>query len=157
IFPLLNSTGPVLRQRFPGFLLVAVALGWGLFVRARRDLIGSLRERAERLEAERGRNVEQAREAERRRIAREMHDVLAHRLSLLSLQAGALELRPNATEQEIAHAAAIRASAASALEELRDVIAVLREDGSESTGPPQPTLARVPALLDESRAAGMMI
>lgn len=100
-----------------------------------------------------------AREAERRRIAREMHDVLAHRLSLLSVHAGALEFRPDAPPEEIAEAAGvIRESAKSALEELRGVIGVLREDGSiSSTQPPQPTLADLPALVDESRAACMRV
>ena len=158
VFPLVNpEVGPVLRQRFPGFMMTAIALGWGLFVRARRELIISLRERAQKLEAEQHRHVEEARDAERRRIAREMHDVLAHRLSLLSLQAGALELRPEAATDKVEQAAAIRLSAAAALEELRDVIAVLREDAAESPRPPQPTLAQLPALLDESRDAGMKV
>src|ERR1700760_3208989 len=64
-------------------LLTGVVLGWGLFVRARRELVRSLRAQGDRA-------AEEARAAERRRIAREMHDVLAHRLSLLSLHAGAL-------------------------------------------------------------------
>ena len=68
-------------QVIVGLLLTAVALGWGLFVRAQRELVRGLRERGQ----------EEAREAERRRIAREMHDVLAHRLSILSVHAGALE------------------------------------------------------------------
>ncbi len=138
-------------------MATAIAVGWGLFVRVRRELIISLRERAERLEAEREQHVEQAREAERRRIAREMHDVLAHRLSLLSLQSGALELRPDATAEETAQAAAIRTSAATAVEELREVIAVLREDSGQTTAPPQPMLAQLPALLEESRSAGMRV
>jgi signal transduction histidine kinase len=101
--------------------------------------------------------VEQAREAERRRIAREMHDVLAHRISLLGLHAGALEFRPDASPEEIAAAAAvIRASAQAAQRELREVIGVLRE-GGDGTEPPQPTLAQIPALVDESRAAGMRL
>jgi hypothetical protein len=58
----------------------------GLYARARRELVASLRERAARLEADQQHSAEQAREAERRRIAREMHDVLAHRLSLLSVR-----------------------------------------------------------------------
>ena len=70
-------------------LLVGVVIGWGLFVRARRELVRSLREQADRA-------ADEARAAERRRIAREMHDVLAHRLSLLSVHAGALEFRPDA-------------------------------------------------------------
>lgn len=115
-----------------------------------------MRERAAQLEAEQERHVEQARDAERRRIAREMHDVLAHRLSLLSLQAGALELRADATA-EVAQAAAIRSSAAGALAELRDVIAVLREDVDDTLRPPQPRLAQLPGLFDEASSAGMKL
>src|SRR3954469_16048129 len=133
-------------------LLTGVVLGWGLFIRARRELVRSLRAQGERA-------ADDARAAERRRIAREMHDVLAHRLSLLSVHAGALEFHPDAPAEEVAEAAGvIRASAKSALEELRGVIDVLREDGGESpTQPPQPTLADLAALVEESRTAGMRI
>jgi signal transduction histidine kinase len=142
-----------------GVLITAVVFGWGLFIRARRELIFSLRERAERLEREQRLRVEQAREAERRRIAGEMHDVLAHRVSLLTLHAGALEFRPDASPEEVAEAAGvIRRTAHAALEELRGVIGVLRDgaDG-EAPEPPQPTLADIPALVEESRAAGMKV
>ncbi|MGH8986970.1 MAG: sensor histidine kinase [Acidimicrobiales bacterium] len=157
VFPLVNpGAGPVFKQRFPGFMLTAIAFGWGLFVRVRRELIVSLRERADGLEAEQEQRDEMAREAERRRIAREMHDVLAHRLSLLSIHAGALEFRPDASPAEIAQAAAvIRMSAAAALDELHEVITVLREDTATDTAAPQPTLVQLPDLLEESRAAGM--
>ena len=64
----------------------AAVLAWALFVRARRQLLTSLRERADRAEAEREMHAEQARQAERMRIAREMHDVLGHRVSLIALQ-----------------------------------------------------------------------
>jgi len=141
-----------------GILVTVIVVGWGLFVRARRELIFSLRERATRLEAEQRLRVEQAREAERRRIAREMHDVLAHRVSLLSLHAGALEFRPDAPPEEIAEAAGvIRESAHAVMQELREVIGVLREGGEQGTERPQPTLADIPALVDESRAAGMVV
>jgi signal transduction histidine kinase len=158
VFPLVNpAAGSIFEQRFPGFMLTAIAFGWGLFVRARSQLVVSLRERADRSEADQQRSIEEAGEAERRRIAREMHDVLAHRLSLLSIHAGALEFRPDAPVGEITKAAAvIRASAVAALDELRQVIAVLRED-TASTEPPQPTLAQLPALLEESRGAGMRL
>jgi signal transduction histidine kinase len=157
-FPLLNPTlVPVLGQRFPGFMVTAITFGWGILVRARRELVVSLRERSDRLEAEQQLSAELAREAERRRIAREMHDVLAHRLSLLSVHAGALEFRPDAPADQIAGAAAvIRTSAAAALDELRQVITMLRED-TAGTEPPQPTLAQLPALIEESRAAGMKL
>ena len=133
-------------------LMAGVVIGWGLFVRARRELVRSLRAQGDR-------SADEARAAERRRIAREMHDVLAHRLSLLSVHAGALEFNPDAPADEVAAAAGvIRESARSALDELRGVIGVLREDGSESlTQPPQPTLADLAALVEESRAAGMRI
>jgi signal transduction histidine kinase len=135
-----------------GLLLTGIVIGWGLFVRARRELVHALRERAEHAEVE-------TRAAERQRIAREMHDVLAHRLSLLSVHAGALEFHPDASAEEVAETAGvIRESARAALEELRDVIGVLREEGSEDlTQPPQPTLADLPALVEESRAAGMRL
>jgi signal transduction histidine kinase len=137
-------------------MLTAIAFGWGLFVRVRRELVMSLRERADRVEAEQEQRDGLSREAERRRIAREMHDVLAHRLSLLSIHAGALEFRPDGSPAEISQAAAvIRTSAAAALDELHDVITVLREDTARGTAPPQPTLEQLPDLLEESRAAGM--
>src|SRR3954453_5344138 len=133
-------------------LVTGGVLGWGLFLRAGGALVPSLRAKADRA-------AEEARAAERRRIAREMHDVLAHRLSLLSVHAGALEFHPDAPAEEVAEAAGvIRQSAKTALEELRSVIGVLREDGSESlTQPPQPTLADLAALVEESRGAGMRI
>jgi signal transduction histidine kinase len=141
-----------------GALLLGVAVGWGLFVRVRRDLVESLRERTVRLEEEGELRAETARAAERERIAREMHDVLAHRLSLLSLHAGALEFRPGAPAAEVeATARVVRESAAAALEELRDVVGVLREGTEAETRRPQPTLADLPALIEESRAAGMRI
>ena len=158
-FPLVNpAAGEIVQVGFPAFLFTVIAFGWGLYARTRRELVASLRERAERLEADQQRSAEQAREAERRRIAREMHDVLAHQLSLLSVHAGALEFRPDAPPGEITRAAAvIRASAAAALRELRQVITVLREDSDTAAGPPQPELAQLPALLEESRAAGMTL
>jgi len=159
VFPLVNpSAGEILRVGFPAFLFTVIAFGWGLYLRARRELVASLRERAQRLEADQERSAEQAREAERRRIAREMHDVLAHRLSLLSVHAGALEFNPDARPGDIAEAAAvIRTSAAEALADLRQVITVLREDSAATDGPPQPGFGQLEILLEESRSAGMTL
>jgi signal transduction histidine kinase len=160
LFPLIYpASGGYLLNVFVGVLVMAVVFGWGLLARVRREHLLALRERASRLEAEQRLHIEQAREAERRRIAREMHDVLAHRVSLLSLHAGALEFRPDAPPEEIAEAAGvIRATAQHALEELRVVIGVLR-DGADGgiPEPPQPTLAEIPELVGESRAAGMHV
>jgi signal transduction histidine kinase len=139
-----------------GTLGTAVIVAWGMYRRSRRQ---AQRERARRAEAEEELRVEQIRHAERTRIAREMHDVLAHRISLLSLQAGALEFRPDAPPEEVARAAGvIRASARRALEDLRTVIGLLRDGGAgEAVQPPQQTLAALPGLLEESRAAGMRL
>nr|WP_229798841.1 histidine kinase [Couchioplanes caeruleus] len=139
--------------------IVSIVVLWGMIVRARRELVVSLRDRAERAEAEQQLRVAQARALERTRIAREMHDVLAHRISLLSLHAGALEIRPDASPTEVANAAGvIRASAHQALQDLREVIGVLRDPAVEAPPErPQPTLSELPALVDESRAAGMKV
>jgi signal transduction histidine kinase len=139
-----------------GPLCIVVAVVLGMFVRGRRE---AQREMQRHTRAEQQLLVEQARYGERTRIAREMHDVLAHRISLLSLHAGALEFRPDAPPEEIGRAAGvIRASAHQALEDLRTVIGFLRDgEEGEPPQPPQPTLAALPALLEESRAAGMRL
>jgi signal transduction histidine kinase len=125
--------------------------------RSRRALAAE--QRATQLERDQHERARAAVGDERARIAREMHDVLAHRVSLLSLHAGALEFHPDASAEEVAEAAAvIRASAHAALEELRDVIGVLREGApAGAPEPPQPTLAEIPALVEESRLAGMRV
>ena len=140
------------------WLVVTVAVvGFGSYVRARRELLLSLRERARRAEDEQHLRMREAQLAERARIAREMHDVLAHRISLLSVHAGALEFNPGASPEAIAHAAGvIRVSARAAQEELREVIGVLRADTPlEDPQPPQPTIVDLATLVEESRAAGM--
>ncbi|MEO3824236.1 histidine kinase [Actinomadura sp. B10D3] len=130
-------------------------VGWGAWARARHELLESLRERARRAEAEQGRRVAEARMAERTRIAREMHDVLAHRLSLLATYAGALEYRPDAPPEKLSQAAGVvRAGVHQALDELREVILLLRADDADDEDRPQPVLADVPRLVEESRDAG---
>jgi signal transduction histidine kinase len=130
-------------------LLTAGALG-----QTRRALIASLRERAERAEAEQGRRVAEARAAERAALAREMHDVLAHRLSLLATYAGALEYRPDHPPERLAAAAGVvRAGVHQALDELRHVITLLDEGPADADRPP-PELADLPELVEESRATG---
>ncbi|BAL89509.1 putative two-component system sensor kinase [Actinoplanes missouriensis 431] len=134
-------------------------LGWGAWAQAREALISSLHERARRAEAEQGRRVAEARMLERRKIAHEMHDVLAHRLSLLATFAGAMEYRPDSPPEQLSRAAGVvRDGVHQALEELREVISLLREDEVESDGSrPQPVLADVPRLVEESRDAGTAV
>ncbi|MEU1201377.1 histidine kinase [Streptomyces sp. NPDC005813] len=139
-------------------LLTATVVGWGMFVRSKRQLMLSLRDRARRAETEAELRAEQAQRLAREAIAREMHDVLAHRLTLLSVHAGALEIRPDAPHEEVARAAGvIRESAHEALQDLREIIGVLRAGDSDEAGRPQPTLAALDALVTESRSAGMKV
>jgi signal transduction histidine kinase len=162
-----------------GVIVQAAAVGWGLFIHYRRQLVLSLRDRAERAETEAQLRAEQAQQRARDEIAREMHDVLGHRLSLLSVHAGALEFRPDAPAEEVARAAkVIRENAHQALQDLREVIGVLRAPTEASraeveavqTGRappgwastpvgelPQPTLADVRQLVAESGRAGMRV
>jgi signal transduction histidine kinase len=144
-----------------GVICVAAVLAWGMFVRSRRQLAQIRRDRAT---FEQEQRLAEVRQLERQRIAREMHDVLGHRLSLLSLHAGALQLWPDAPPTEIARAAGVISDTAHrALEDLREVIGVLRagqlEGAPEGEAPqrPQPTLADLPALIDESRRAGTLV
>jgi signal transduction histidine kinase len=139
------------------YQVAVVALG--MYLRARRELITSLRDRAETAEATQQLLAEQARHAERTRIATEMHDVLAHRVSLMALQAGALEVRPDLPPDEVRDTAGlIRSTARQALTELRDVIGVLRDIGpGEAPHAPQPTLRDVATLVTEYRQAGLNV
>ncbi|WP_433352070.1 sensor histidine kinase [Microtetraspora malaysiensis] len=134
-------------------------LGWGALTRSRRALLSSLRERASRAEAEQGRQIAEARMAERRQLAREMHDVLAHRLSLVATHAGALEYRPDSSPDQIARAAGVvRAGVHQALEELRQVINLLHEQDDQLDGlEPRPGLADLPGLIADARQAGQSV
>jgi signal transduction histidine kinase len=136
----------------------AALIGWGTMLRANQQLVSSLRERAERAETDQARRVAEARAAERTRIAREMHDVLAHRLSLLATYAGALAYRPDAPPEQLSRAAElIRSGVHESLDELREVIGVLRDDSLPdlaATRSPLPGIAGLPTLIEESRAAG---
>ena len=98
--------------------------------------------------------------AERTRIAREMHDVLAHRISLLALHAGGLEVRPDLPPAKVRETAELlRSTARQALEELRGVIGVLREEPGQEPAPPppQPTLSDIRRLVEERRQVGATI
>ncbi len=133
----------------------AALVGWGELSQARQALLNSLREQACRAEAEQAARVAEARAAERASIAREMHDVLAHRLSLLATYAGALEYRPDAPPEQLARAAGVvRAGAHQALEELREVIGVLRDDSAAGVVRPQPGLSDLAELVEETLRRG---
>ncbi len=136
-------------------LYTVVLVAIGMYTGARRELIASMRAQVEQAEREQQLRVAQGQAAERQRIAREMHDVLAHRILLVSMYSGALAYRDDLNpEQTREIAETIRENANLALTELRGVLGSLRgEDGDR----PQPTLADLPGLIADNRAAGVRI
>lgn len=88
-----HSTDPAWVTMLVGVVFITAAVAWGMYIGSRRELLWTLRQRAERAEAERDLRVGKAQADERARIAREMHDVLAHRISQVSMHAGALAFR----------------------------------------------------------------
>jgi len=139
-------------------IVAAAMIAWGLYIGSRRELIWTLRHRAERAESEQELRVAQARANERARIAREMHDVLAHRISQVSMHAGALAFREDLTPDEVrSSATVIREKAHEALTDLRGVLGVLRGTDGEPALAPQPTYADLDELVGEARTSGLNI
>jgi signal transduction histidine kinase len=139
--------------------ITVAVLGWGAYMGSRRELIWSFKIRAERAEAEQELREAQARANERARIAREMHDVLAHRISQVSMRAGAMAFRTDLdAEQMRASATIIQDTAHQALADLRSVLGVLRDpETGQPLEPPQPTYADLAGLVDTVRAAGLQV
>ncbi|WP_409467140.1 sensor histidine kinase [Amycolatopsis sp. GA6-003] len=138
-----------------GLLSTALPVAIALYFEARRQLLSSLRDRAERAEREQHLLAEQALAAERRRLASEMHDVVTHRLSLMVLHAGALGVTsPDPAVKSAAED--IRREGAHALDELRDLVGVLRNGtGIEPPVPNPPLPGEVADLVAESVAVGI--
>ena len=137
-------------------IATAAIVGWGMYIGSRRELMWTLRHRAETAESEQELRVEQARADERARIAREMHDVLAHRISQVSMHAGALAFREDLTPEQVRiSATVIRDKAHEALTDLRGVLGVLRGEDGEPALAPQPTYADLGQLVAEARESGL--
>ncbi|MFC7983720.1 sensor histidine kinase [Streptomyces sp. NPDC057336] len=155
LYPVARPPGSLWFQlAFPA-LTAGIAVAAGLAVGARRVEVRSLRERAESAEREQAARADRARALERNRIAREMHDVLAHRISLVAMQAGVLDHRSDlSAEENRVLVRGIADGSHQALEELRGVLGVLRADPGRPE-PPQPSLDRVPDLVADARASGL--
>ncbi|MER7077657.1 Signal transduction histidine kinase [Saccharopolyspora kobensis] len=137
------------------FLFFPVVVG--RYMAGRRTRLVHWVERAERAERERSLIAERTRSEERARIAREMHDSVAHQVSLVVVHAGALEMVAKADPEKAASAAAtIQQVGRGALDELRQMIGVLRANpGDETPEPPQPKLKDLESLVSASRDAGL--
>jgi signal transduction histidine kinase len=134
----------------------AIWLG-GLYINTRRKYTRSLLERAERLERERDAQVQVAAAAERARIAREMHDVIAHSMSVMVVQAdGARYMVDTDTGRAKRAMEAIGTTGRQALSEMRRMLGVLREEG-ETTLAPQPGVEQLTELVEQIRSAGLAV
>ncbi|MET1071710.1 MAG: histidine kinase, partial [Umezawaea sp.] len=154
---LLASPAGFTRENLGRFALIGMAGAVGEAIRSRRAFIAAIEERAVR--AERSREEEARRRVveERLHIARELHDVVAHHISVINVQAGVAEhlitSRPVAAAEALAH---VRRSSRAVLDELRDLLGVLRRpEESDTPTEPVPGLARLGSLVETFRASGL--
>jgi signal transduction histidine kinase len=135
--------------------LIAASGVLGYALRTRRDYVAELRDRAARLEAAEGERAARAVVDERLRIARELHDVIGHSISLIAIQAEAAARSARSNPDAVpAFVSAISAASRQALAEMRGVLAVLRPD-AEAELSPQPGLEQVGELVASLRAGGL--
>jgi signal transduction histidine kinase len=140
--------------------LIAASWVLGYALRTRRDYVAELRDRAARLEAEEGERAARAVVDERLRIARELHDVIGHSISLIAIQSEAAARSARSNPDAVpAFLSRISAASRQALAEMRGVLAVLRPDATvpPTTGElsPQPGLEQVGELVASLRASGL--
>jgi signal transduction histidine kinase len=153
ISPRGGDGGPLL---LPAAALLAIAWILGDNLRTRRAYLREVEDKAERLEREREENARRAAAEEQARIGRELHDVIAHNVSVMVVQAAAagdvFDLQPDKAREALA---SIEHTGREALTELRRLLGAVRtQDG---TRVPQPGLGRLPALIDQVRAAGLRV
>ncbi|KOG09951.1 histidine kinase [Streptomyces viridochromogenes] len=146
----------------PVLMSIAVATAIGITVRTRRDHTEALEDRARRLEVERDQQAQLAAAAERARIAREMHDIIGHNLSVITgLADGGQYAAAKSPERAAQALHAIASTSRQALSELRRLLDVLRDEDNPRTPQPeltpQPTLTDLAQLLDGVRAAGLPV
>lgn len=135
------------RGLLPAAATSLVAWVIGDYMRSRRQFLADLVERHRRAR-------ESAAEEERLRIARELHDVVAHNVSLMAIQAGAARVSGNANATALQ---AIETTARDTLAELNRLLGVLRKDPNGAARDPQPSLSQVEALLQPARDAGLAV
>jgi signal transduction histidine kinase len=140
------------------FPLVLFSGCWALgrIVRSRARLTAELTARTQQLERERAERERDAAARERVRIARELHDVVAHSVSVMVVQAGAARsVLDRDPEASVAALGAVEATGREALSEMRRLLGILRADGEDADHSPQPSLDRLGALIARSRDAGL--
>ncbi len=152
--------GPWYRQsNFAVFAWTGLAAAVGDAARSRRAYVAAIEERAVRAERSREEEARRRVAEERMRIARELHDVVAHHIALVNVQAGVaahvMDSRPDQAKQALAH---VREASRSALDELRATVGLLRQSGEpEAPMEPAPGLGVLDQLLDGFRRAGLHV
>ena len=141
--------------------MVAAALGLGLYFAARRAYLAELQDRAERLERERDQQAALAAAGERARIAREMHDIVAHHLTVMTtLAEAAVAASASSPEKATDVMRSVAVTGRRALADTRRLLGVLRERegtgaGSAEALQPVPDLSQLDALIEQVRSAGL--
>ena len=163
---LAEATGVVANIRFGGYLgdflwigaFIAVSWTTGFVLSRRAEQAKEMAERARRLELEQMEAAQRAVSEERQRIARELHDVIAHSVSVMTVQTGAVRrlLRPDQVKEREA-LETVEATGREALTEMRRLVGLLREQGAMPEFSPQPGMATIDSLLDGVRAAGLPV
>ncbi|MFD6916708.1 sensor histidine kinase [Streptomyces virginiae] len=141
------------------FAWTGMAAAAGDAVRSRRAFVDAIRERAERAERTRDEEARRRVAEERLRIARDLHDVVAHHIALVNVQAGVaahvMDKRPDQAKEALAH---VRDASRSALNELRATVGLLRQSGDpEAPTEPAPGLGVLDELVDTFRHAGLPV
>ena len=141
-------------------VVTLVAVPWiaGRTLRTRAQHLAVALARAERMEVERERDVQLAATQERVRLARELHDVVSHSISVIAIQAQAVRRRLRAEQtREIADLANLESAAREAMAEMRRLFGVLREQGEHASLSPQPGLGELHRLLGQVQSTGMKV
>ncbi|MFF9121933.1 sensor histidine kinase [Streptomyces sp. NPDC014889] len=141
------------------FAWTGMAAAGGDAVRSRRAFVHAIRERAERAERTREEEARRRVAEERLRIARDLHDVVAHHIALVNVQAGVaahvMDKRPDQAKEALGH---VREASRSALDELRATVGLLRQSGDpEAPTEPAPGLDRLDELVGTFRSAGLHV
>jgi signal transduction histidine kinase len=154
-----GPAGDQVSRWIGGAVLVLLPGAVGIYVRTRALLLQALRDRADTAEAERELLARDAVLTERTRIAREMHDAVGHRVSLMVLQAGAIEMAAADPQRVEQLAGQVQTAGRQALDELRQMVGVLRAEDVDEAAPlgPQPGLGDLAALVEHARTAGMTV
>lgn len=142
----------------PAAIWTTLAVAFGRALRERQELVELLRDRSARLERDHERDVAEAAASERARIARELHDVIAHAVSLVVLQAQAERRLLDPEERRTIDALeTIETSGREALTELRRLLGVLRQRPDDERLAPQPGLESLPRLVEEAERGGQSV